>query len=306
MNELIRRHRLSAACPEALHVIVDGEHAREPEVEQGLLAVEAELRRELVVHRASGQVAALAAALAGIGARRVIAIGDDRLINQMVNGLMSVAADRRPALGVVPLGRRGAIARAIAAPWRFEAALRDAIVGPARAVDVGCWSGRYFLDLVSGGAIYAAPGRARARAGLLGGLSYALAGVLGLPAMRPVELRLRGEGFAWAGSAYALAVANVGVSSGGFVLEPNAELADGELDLVVFPASLGLAEVLDLIADRSVAAVAAVRRFRSPWVELSAGAQLDLEVGGQLCSCRRARFELARAGLSLVCPRAGS
>jgi YegS/Rv2252/BmrU family lipid kinase len=304
VNELIsgpREPNTAAAC-EAVHVIVDAAHANQPELVSGLAAASSRLSCNLIVYHATNNIHTLARAVASGRGARVIVVGDDAAVNQAVGGLMSVDFARRPTLGIVPFGSLTETARDAGISHDVEQALIDAVVTPPRFVDVGRWGARWFLDLICGGALSETTTTTAESAQIMGGLAYAVAGVMGLPAMRPVDLAIRGESFEWSGTAYAVAIGNTRTIGGGFGLCPDASMVDGELDVTVVPASLDLTDILQLIDEHGVAGVAAVRRFRSPWVELRARSRIHLDIDNELRSCCRARFDLARGGLGVVLP----
>ena len=75
------------------------------------------------------------AAQEGFG--RVVALGGDGTVHEVLNGLMQTPAARRPALGVVPIGTGNDFAHAVGAPQNPAEAVRWALQAPLRPVDVG-------------------------------------------------------------------------------------------------------------------------------------------------------------------------
>ncbi len=71
------------------------------------------------------------------GFERVVAIGGDGTVHEVVNGLMQVPKANRPALGVVPMGSGNDFAYALGLPKDPAQALRRALTGQPRWVDVG-------------------------------------------------------------------------------------------------------------------------------------------------------------------------
>lgn len=71
------------------------------------------------------------------GFERVVAIGGDGTVHEVVNGLMQVPKERRPALGVVPMGSGNDFAYAVGLPKDPAQALRRALTGQPRWVDIG-------------------------------------------------------------------------------------------------------------------------------------------------------------------------
>ncbi len=67
----------------------------------------------------------------------VVAIGGDGTMHEVLNGLMQVPADKRPALGIVPVGSGNDLAYACGISPNPEEALRQALSGSPKGIDVG-------------------------------------------------------------------------------------------------------------------------------------------------------------------------
>ncbi len=67
----------------------------------------------------------------------VIALGGDGTVHEVVNGLMQVEAEKRPALGVVPIGSGNDFAYANGIPMSANQATALALNGEASPVDLG-------------------------------------------------------------------------------------------------------------------------------------------------------------------------
>jgi diacylglycerol kinase (ATP) len=86
-----------------------------------------------------GHAERLAAAAADLGHDRVVAVGGDGTINEIVNGLMagSAAGGDRVALGVVPAGSGNDLVRSLGLPLAPMAALSVALGPDTRPLDLG-------------------------------------------------------------------------------------------------------------------------------------------------------------------------
>jgi diacylglycerol kinase family enzyme len=67
----------------------------------------------------------------------VVALGGDGTVHEVVNGLMQVPEEKRPILGVVPLGSGNDFAHAVGVPDKADHALAHALHGEPSKVDVG-------------------------------------------------------------------------------------------------------------------------------------------------------------------------
>lgn len=79
----------------------------------------------------------LAAKSADEGYDLVVAMGGDGTMHEVLNGLMQIPAERRPALGIVPIGSGNDFAYACGLPSTPEDALRLALTGQPHPVDIG-------------------------------------------------------------------------------------------------------------------------------------------------------------------------
>jgi len=79
----------------------------------------------------------LARTAAEEGFDMVVAIGGDGTVHEIVNGLMTIAADRRPKLGVLPIGSGNDFAHNVGVAIDVEQAVANLFGGAVRRIDVG-------------------------------------------------------------------------------------------------------------------------------------------------------------------------
>jgi diacylglycerol kinase family enzyme len=70
------------------------------------------------------------------GYQTVVALGGDGTVHEVINGLMRVPAEQRPRLGIVPIGSGNDFAFAAGIAADAQAAVRRALSGDERWVDV--------------------------------------------------------------------------------------------------------------------------------------------------------------------------
>ncbi|MCL2331883.1 MAG: diacylglycerol kinase family lipid kinase [Actinomycetia bacterium] len=137
----------------ATHVIINpnaqhGVTSRLVDAVRGLFANE---DAEVLVTEAPCHATELARASAETGATRVIAVGGDGTISEVVAGLMQIAPDKRPELGVIPSGSGNDIARLCGIPTGLSRAFPVLQTGEARVFDVGSCNDRFFFSSFSVG-----------------------------------------------------------------------------------------------------------------------------------------------------------
>jgi diacylglycerol kinase (ATP) len=71
------------------------------------------------------------------GYEMVISMGGDGTVHEVINGLMALTPDKRPRLGVVPLGSGNDFAYAIGMSPHPEVSIRQIFTGKEHAIDIG-------------------------------------------------------------------------------------------------------------------------------------------------------------------------
>jgi diacylglycerol kinase (ATP) len=189
---------------------------------------------------APGHATTLAREAAEAGVERVLVVGGDGTLHEVVNGLLSAEGFALPKLAVCPMGTGNDFFRMVRTGKGLELAVNAALGGTVRSFDVGRvrWEGgeRYFVNLCGLG-IDVEVLRRRSRFARLPGLLQYLAG-LGAAALRfqhpLVQVEMDGPevGRKAVEARVLLAAVTVGPSvAGGIRLSPEALPDDGLLDL---------------------------------------------------------------------------
>jgi YegS/Rv2252/BmrU family lipid kinase len=90
---------------------------------------------ELALTRERGHATTLARQAAADGRDRIVGVGGDGTIQEIVEGV--IGAPSPPSVGIVPAGRGNDLARSIGLPREREEAWRVALAGDPRPLDVG-------------------------------------------------------------------------------------------------------------------------------------------------------------------------
>jgi diacylglycerol kinase (ATP) len=255
----------------------------------------------------AGDAVRQAVELAGAGAELVVAAGGDGTVNEVVNGVLSARWAGR--LGVVPLGTGNDFAAGLGLPVDPEPALRVALGGEPRAVDVGRVNGRWFVNVSTGGFGVEASGEASEEVKrVLGPLAYVMTGVRAFTDLEPSRARFRvPEGVAYDGDLLLFAVGNGRRTGGGNHVTPRARPDDGELDVVIVPAMSRL-DFLALLPDlRSGDHLdhEAVRYFRTDRLVVECAAGLSVNADGEPVPGDRFEYDVAPRRLTVMAPAAG-
>jgi YegS/Rv2252/BmrU family lipid kinase len=246
------------------------------------------------------------------GADLVVAVGGDGTLNEAVNGLMR--ARRRPELATLPIGTGMDFVRTYGIPRRFDDAVRTAVDGTAREIDVGrvtyrAWSGeeaeRWFANVSSVGMSGAVAQRANAMSKALGGKAtffYALVRVF--LAWENSEVVVEVEGETRRARMHDVVVANGQWHGGGMWLAPEAQPDDGLFDVLLIGdiTRPDFARSALKIYRGTHLAHPKVDLLRSPWVRVDASEPLPIELDGEQPGTTPARFEVEHRALRLRVP----
>lgn len=185
------------------------------------------------------QAMKLAEAAALTGFDRVVAMGGDGTVHQVINGLMRVNTAQRPALGVVPLGSGNDFAFASKISMDAEVAMRQVLQGQIQPIDVGQITddkGRrsYFINsagMFLDAAINMESHRIQRMHGFFMYLMAALRSMV--HHLAPTHVRITADGQVYDRHLLLLTLGNGPREGGGFVTSPAARNDDGLLDVVM-------------------------------------------------------------------------
>lgn len=176
----------------------------------------------------------------------------DALVVMGGDGMASVGhnacAGSGVALGVVPAGTGNDFCRGVGLPTTIRDAVRAIAAGRTRTIDLMHCSGtlvdgtssRYVGSVLSTGFDEKVNWRANTSPLQLGAPSYAWSIFMELKEFRPLRYRLVVDGSARALDSILVAVGNAGVFGGGMRVCPDADVADGRLDVtIVHPVGRG-------------------------------------------------------------------
>jgi YegS/Rv2252/BmrU family lipid kinase len=273
-----------------------------PRVEQELDAARIVFR----VERTRGLEDGVERALQAVEAGEVpVVISGDGLVGA-IGGAM---AGSETPLGIVPGGRGNDLARVLGIPDDPAEAVAVLAAGEARRIDVGEANGKRFLCIASVGFDSEANRLANETGFLRGNLVYAYAAVRTLLGWKPARFTVRVGGERVRFSGYSVAVANSRAFGGGMFIAPDAELDDGEFDIVTIGdvSKLRFVGNLPKVFKGTHVEEDDVRVFRAPKLELTASRPFPVYADGEhLTDLPVSLRVLPRALSVLVPPAAGA
>jgi diacylglycerol kinase (ATP) len=187
------------------------------------------------------------------GCDTVIAAGGDGTVNAVINALMKVEADRRPALAIMPLGTANDFAGTLAIPDSVEQAAALLWTVRPRAVDVvritgdGC--DRFFANVAAGGnCVRVSEQLTDELKNRWGPLSYVRGSIGVLADMHTYRITASIDGEEFDGlDCWAVLVANGRTNAGRIEVAPEASPSDGMLDVVMIKDG-GVMDMIEIVA----------------------------------------------------------
>lgn len=165
----------------------------------------------------------------------VIAMGGDGTVHEVINGLMKVSEEKRPVLGVVPVGSGNDFAHGINAASKPTDALNCALDGEASSVDLGLMTdehGRneYFDNTLGIGFGAVVTIRSHQLPVVRGFLMYLTAVIQTIILNHnAISMQIETDDQKWQQKVIYLVICNGPREGGGFLIAPDAKIDDGLL-----------------------------------------------------------------------------
>ena len=247
------------------------------------------------------------------GAELVVAAGGDGTLNETVTGLMRAGGG--PELATIPLGTGMDFGRTYGIPTNFADAVRTAVDGRTRTIDVGrvnyrTWSGeeeeRYVVNVGSVGMSAAVAQRANGMSKALGGKTtffYALVRVFLAWRNTIIDVELDGE--RRSARMHDVIVANGQYHGGSMWLAPEASPDDGLFDVLMIGdvTKLDFATTAPKLYRGKHLGHPKVELARARVVTIDGAERLPIELDGEQVGTTPARFEVVPGALRVRVPR---
>ena len=234
------------------------------------------------------------------GFTRIVAAGGDGTVNQVANGL----ADRKAALGVLPMGSVNVFAMELGLPLHNLRRCWDIIEDTnIRQIDLPIANGRYFVQLAGVGLdaqVVKETSLAFKRS--FGPLSYLISAAQ-IAARQPPKLFIESEETSVEEGSFVL-VGNGRLYGGPFPFFKHAIIDDGLFDVVVFK-RLGYLEIVKYLQDvvfSSDIKVPEIEYFQTRQLRITSEQDVPLELDGELAGNCPVDFRIRGKALRVLTP----
>ena len=232
----------------------------------------------------------------------VVALGGDGLV-----GALAGALEGSAPLGVLPAGRGNDFARALGIPKDPPGACRVLLTGTERTLDLGQANGRTFVCIASLGFDSDANRIANEARFVPGSLVYLWAGIRALVTWRPAHFSIAIDGRELEFDGYTVGIANTPYYGGGMKAAPDADPADGLLDVVFLkraPKLKFLTQVLPKVFSGTHVELDEIEVHRAREVEVRADRPFDVYADGDSVTTLPVTVRLVPGALRVIAPTA--
>jgi diacylglycerol kinase (ATP) len=207
------------------------------------------------------------------GAELVLVWGGDGTVQRCIDALAGSGVE----IGIMPAGTANLLANNLTVPIDLEGALRVALHGPRRKLDVGLINGERFAVMAGTGLdALMIKDADRGLKDRFGRAAYVWTGARHVRnGLTPTRIKINGEKW-FDGEASCVLVANVSDVSGGITAFDHAEPDDGQLDVAVVTAD-GVWQWA-----RTFTRAAFGQTDKSPLVQMSKAHTIDVRLGKKL------------------------
>ena len=165
----------------------------------------------------------------------LLVLGGDGTLHEVINGLMLLPQEKRPAIGIVPLGSGNDFAQSLGIPLNLPEAVRLALAGEAKRMDVGLLKDDHgrseYFDNTCGAGFDAIVNLRSRKIHFVHGFLMYLVAVLQTIVLnfQAIPMSVQTDQEAWSQPSLMLALGNGKREGGGFLITPDARIDDGLL-----------------------------------------------------------------------------
>jgi len=248
------------------------------------------------------------------GIERIVVVGGDGTLSEVVTGLLSARLGDYAAIGLIPLGTASDFARGLDRPRGVDAAIERLAAGKISRIDAGRVTlrtdqrqdvTRYFANIASFGLSGVVDELVNRTTKAFGGrISYLIGTVRAVARHRsdPVSISVDGE-IVFEGPLSIAAVANGPYFGAGMRVAPNARIDDGVFDWVVVPgmSRISLLGKFPLVYSGAHIRDPQILQGRGRVIEArSLTRPVRLDVDGESPGVLPARFEILPDAITLI------
>ena len=236
---------------------------------------------------------------------RIIVLGGDGTVNEVVDGILGSGCRQIPRIGIIPSGCANDFSKSLGIAQQLQEACRTIMNGTIRYVDVGQAGKHYFCMASSLGLFADISARRVHMRGLSGSLRYIVAGLGVIRDMTSGwEMDIKADARTFRGTYGVLLVSNA-PRFGGLTLVPEAKCDDGVFDclLIEMPKKLEAISLIPVVLRKRLVHHKKVTAFQAKTLSVSLDPGALLSNDGEVCPDRfeNVDYRIFPGKLQIIC-----
>lgn len=236
------------------------------------------------------------------GFERIVAVGGDGTVNEVLNGIVGTSA----ALGVVPGGSGNDFIRSINESNDIEKLIYDNIYGNIIRADLGLCNGKNFINVASCGfdAMVVSETQ-KVKKMFSGSIAYVVALVKTIFLYKGKAIKLTIDNDVYEVKSLLTAIANGRYYGGGMLPAPKALINDGYFDICQIrqPSKLKMLLLFPGFMKGKHDKYREVSMYRGKKILLEASEKLLVNIDGEVFEGKKVEFEIIPGGINIIMPR---
>lgn len=256
---------------------------------------------ELRFTSAPGDGTSIAASASREGFERIVAVGGDGTVNEVLNGIVGTSS----ALGVIPGGSGNDFIRSINEDKEIEKIIYDNIYGRITKSDIGICNEKYFINVASSGFdAHVVIETINLKKIFSGSFAYIAALIKTIFTYRGSKINIKIDDSEFNENTLLIAVANGRYYGGGMLPAPEAKINDG-LFHICHIKQVGKLKMLALFPrfmKGKHGDIREVSMFTGRNIRIEADKELPVNVDGETFFSRQISFEIIPGGINIIVP----
>lgn len=238
------------------------------------------------------------------GFKRIISVGGDGTLNEVINGIAGSDA----ALGIIPGGSGNDFIRSINKSRDIEKIILDIITGEVKKTDLGVCNNKYFINVGSAGLDAEVVIRTeKAKRFFSGSAAYIAAVLYTIFTYKGWNMKIQVDDKSFEAKTLLTAIANGKYYGGGMIPVPEAKIDDGYFDIchVGHMSKLKMFILFPKYMKGKHAGIKQVSFHRGKTVKITCDEPMAINLDGEIIRDREVEFKVIKDGINIIFPREG-
>jgi diacylglycerol kinase (ATP) len=233
------------------------------------------------------------------GFQKIISVGGDGTLNEVVNGI----AGSDVVLGVIPGGTGNDFIRSVYTNVAIEKIVENAIIGIPKKIDLAKCNDTYFINIGSGGFdAQVALESEKTRKYFSGSTAYLVALLKMLVVYKGKKMKVTIDDQEFEKNTFLVAIANGKYYGGGILPAPMADMTDGIFDICIvgIMPKLKMFRLFPRYMKGTHEGIKEVDFYRGKHIKLVAEEPFAVNVDGEVTLLKQAEFNIIPNGISIA------